>query len=131
LVPLLRAAGLSPTTVGATLLLGASLGGELLNPGAPELRTISDKLGVESGEIVRALAPLLLVQLTLATLAFWFVSARAESRAPPVESDDPSDTPKSGAEARVDPLKALVPLIPLVLLMLFGPPFNLVSVPRE
>src|ERR1700719_2367323 len=31
MVPLLRAAGLSPATAGAALLLGASLGGELLN----------------------------------------------------------------------------------------------------
>src|ERR1700732_2214915 len=37
LVPLLRAARLPPATIGAALLLGASLGGELLNPGAPEL----------------------------------------------------------------------------------------------
>src|SRR5207248_686812 len=35
LVPLLRAARISPATVGAALLLGSSLGGELLNPGAP------------------------------------------------------------------------------------------------
>ena len=38
LVPLLRAAKLSPAVVGAALLLGASIGGELLNPGAPNCR---------------------------------------------------------------------------------------------
>lgn len=36
LVPLLRAARISATTIGAALLLGASIGGELLNPGIPK-----------------------------------------------------------------------------------------------
>src|SRR5262245_6093488 len=40
MIPLLLAARISPVTVGAALLLGASIGGELLNPGAPELRTV-------------------------------------------------------------------------------------------
>lgn len=39
IIPVLRAAGISPLTVGAALLLGCSIGGELLNPGAPELQT--------------------------------------------------------------------------------------------
>src|SRR6478736_5868958 len=39
-VPLMRAAGYSTPTIGACLLLGASVGGELLNPGAPELLTV-------------------------------------------------------------------------------------------
>ncbi len=34
-VPLMRRAGLSAMTIGASILLGSSLGGELLNPGAP------------------------------------------------------------------------------------------------
>ncbi|MCS7046136.1 MAG: hypothetical protein NZO58_07255, partial [Gemmataceae bacterium] len=39
IIPLLRAAGVPATTIGAALLLGSSIGGELFNPGAPELRT--------------------------------------------------------------------------------------------
>src|SRR5271165_1331234 len=34
IVPLLRAAQISPVTTGSALLLGSSIGGELLNPGA-------------------------------------------------------------------------------------------------
>ena len=44
LIPLARAAGLAPITIGAALVLGCSIGGELLNPGAPELRTIVESL---------------------------------------------------------------------------------------
>src|SRR3982751_5654045 len=45
IVPLMRAAGYSMATIGACLLLGASVGGELLNPGAPELLTVFNKTG--------------------------------------------------------------------------------------
>src|SRR5262245_61711560 len=38
-IPILRAAHVSPLTIGGALLLGCSIGGELFNPGAPELRT--------------------------------------------------------------------------------------------
>src|SRR5262249_16468017 len=46
LVPLLCAARLHPATIGAALLLGTSLGGELCNPGAPELQTVSNTLQI-------------------------------------------------------------------------------------
>jgi DcuC family C4-dicarboxylate transporter len=80
LIPLLIAAGVSPLTTGAALLLGASLGGELLNPGAPELGTISTALQIPAGRCVESVLPLLLVQLGVATGIFWIASARAEAR---------------------------------------------------
>ncbi|MFM8271781.1 MAG: hypothetical protein ACKODX_05540, partial [Gemmata sp.] len=49
-VPLMRAAGYSMATIGACLLLGASVGGELLNPGAPELLTVFKETGVPTTE---------------------------------------------------------------------------------
>ena len=51
-IPILRAARISPVIVGAALLLGSSVGGELFNPGAPELRTTVD----ESQKAARATA---------------------------------------------------------------------------
>ncbi|MFO0809289.1 MAG: C4-dicarboxylate transporter DcuC [Gemmataceae bacterium] len=122
LIPLLRAGGLSPTTVGASLLLGTSLGGELLNPGAPELRTVSERLGVDARDVVGALGPLLAIQLVVATLVFWVLSLRHEQgAAAPVPTTD--DEP-------INYVKAVVPLLPLALLMVIGPPFNLVEVPQ-
>lgn len=123
LIPLLRAGGLSPTAVGSTLLLGASVGGELLNPGAPELRTISERLQVEGGEVVHAVAPLLAVQLAAATLAFWVLTARAERGAVAVAP--------AATGGRIDYVKAVVPLVPLALLAVVGPPFEVVEVPRH
>jgi DcuC family C4-dicarboxylate transporter len=127
LIPLLRAARLSPTTIGATLLIGASLGGELLNPGAPELRTISTTLNVETAACVARVAPLLFGQLAVATILFWGTClwSEAHSRSEPVESESAEPS------FRVNPFKAIVPLVPLALLLAAGPPIHLFSVPRE
>jgi DcuC family C4-dicarboxylate transporter len=70
LVPLMLAARVSPLTTGAACLLGCSLGGELLNPGAPELRTVSNALGVDPAVCVSRIFPLLMVQLGVATVIF-------------------------------------------------------------
>lgn len=128
LVPLLRAAQLSSTTIGACLLLGASLGGELLNPGAPEMNTVARALRVDSQQCVERVAPLLLVQFIVATVVFWIISHRAERDARQVS---PDADPELAPEFRVNLLKAAIPIVPLVLLMIVGPPFNIVKVPPE
>jgi DcuC family C4-dicarboxylate transporter len=144
LIPLLRAAGVSPVSTGAALVLGASIGGELLNPGAPELQTVSRAVS-ETGE--RQLTPQdcveyvtrpLLLHLAVTTGLFWLVSVRADRRAgvtaaapdapPPGKGARPGPAPPGERQAepgpdgfRVNPVKALVPLVPIVLLFLTGP----------
>jgi C4-dicarboxylate transporter, DcuC family len=125
LVPLLRAARLSSTTIGAALLLGASIGGELLNPGAPEMNTVARVLKVESAECVQRVLPHLLVQFAIATSLFWIISLRAERR----NRADGSDIEELPA-FRVNLFKAAVPVLPLIILMIVGPPFNLLSLPQ-
>jgi len=127
LVPLLRATRLTPTTVGAALCLGTSIGGELLNPGAPELNTVAGRVGVPATECVSRVLPLLLVQLAVAVAVFWPLCLRAEARA----TGAPAEEPPPADPFRIDPYKALVPLIPLTLLMLVGPPFNVLHVPEK
>lgn len=74
-IPLLRAAGYSMTTIGACLLLGVSVGGELLNPGAPELLAVFDKTGMPPTEQARrCLPPLVFTQLAVSTAVFWLMS---------------------------------------------------------
>ena len=128
LVPLLRAARISPVTSGAALLLGCSLGGDLLNPGAPELQTIGQALGVQSTACVAIILPLLLLQVAVATAVFWPLSLWAEAATP---SKDIPGEPDAGLSFRVNYLKAAVPLVPLILLFLTGPPLQWVHVPRE
>jgi DcuC family C4-dicarboxylate transporter len=144
LIPLLLAARYSPVTVGAALLLGSSIGGELLNPGAPELRTIVEKstqaaqalqlaITPPSGaSCVARVFPLVLVHLGVATAIFWVLCSAAEKRSATVEvvpeGNDATDLPEG--PFRINLLKALVPLVPLLLLFLFAPPLEAVPLPR-
>jgi DcuC family C4-dicarboxylate transporter len=131
LVPVLLAARVSAVTTGAALLLGSSLGGELLNPGAPELRTVTTALHVESATCVAHIAPLLLLQLALATTVFWFVSYRAGVTAGAEGAKPPGEEASPLPKWRVSWVKALVPMVPLVLLFLTSAPLRVVEVPRE
>ena len=128
-VPLMRAAGYSMATIGACLLLGASVGGELLNPGAPELLTVFSKTGVSTQRQVSEYLPkLVFTQLAVATLVAWLLSFWWERKA----ADEATANPAAQAEPeRINVLKALVPLVPLVLLFLAGPPFDLFHVPQN
>jgi DcuC family C4-dicarboxylate transporter len=148
-VPLMRAAGYSMATTGACLLLGASVGGELLNPGAPELLTIFSYTKVETVALSERYARLVFTQLAVATAGIWLMSfwwERGVEPHPPTpslgrggeEADSPS-TPRGGGrgggfdEPRINPLKAFVPLVPIALLFASGLPeqYRLFNVPDE
>jgi DcuC family C4-dicarboxylate transporter len=140
LVPLLRAARISPVTLGSALLLGSSIGGEILNPGAPEVRTVSQASSVvltPHGWVARAL-PLLVIELTVATAVFWLLSLRAESKLSRVRQGAEKSalsvsTEKDKADFQINPLKALIPFVPITLLFLTAlpEPFLIFRVPVE
>jgi DcuC family C4-dicarboxylate transporter len=149
-VPVMRAAGFSAATIGAALLLGASVGGELFNPGAPELNTVSKLTGTPPAELARVHLPwVVLPMLAISTAAFWVWSGWWERTSVPFPSSvgaplvgarqggHPQGVPLQEAADRgpggegVSLLKALVPLVPLALLFVTGPPFELVTVPPE
>ena len=124
-IPLLRAAGFGPMTIAACLCLGASMGGELLNPGAPELLTIRGKTGVETMVLARQyIPPLLVPYAVVATLVFWIQSTWSARAEPDAKVEIVAAT------ERVNVLKAAVPLVPLVLLFLTGPPLNVIAIPQ-
>ena len=141
-VPLMCAAGYSMRTIGACLLLGASVGGELLNPGAPELLTVftanqKNVLATPQSQASEYLPRVVFVQLAVAMLICWVMSMwwerrEAEGELRPSElssnSGGAADVPIS-PEGRINPLKAIVPLVPLILLFAAGPPLNLFDVP--
>lgn len=125
-VPLMRAAGYSRATIGACLLLGASVGGELLNPGAPELLTVFNKTGVSTQRQVSEYLPkLVFTQLAVASFVAWLFS-RWWERSATHESMAPEPISES-----INPIKAAVPLVPLLLLFLAGPPFDVFHVPQN
>jgi DcuC family C4-dicarboxylate transporter len=106
-VPLMRAAGYSMGTIGACLLLGASVGGELLNPGAPELLTVFTYTKVNTTEIAtKYLPPLVFTQLAIATAVIWVMSVWWERNA--VREEDPTpQPPPPGGEGEKEAISGL------------------------
>jgi DcuC family C4-dicarboxylate transporter len=125
LIPLLRAGGLGPISAGAILLLGSSMGGELFNPGAVEMRKLSELTGFSSAQVVARSARLNLLACATALGAFWvLVRRREENQASTTESPVEDDETEIGQTEPISLLKAVVPLLPILLLTLdavFGP----------
>jgi len=136
LIPLLMAAGISRVTGGALLLLGGSMGGELLNPAAIEVTTIARVTGVSNTDIIRAIMPYNLAACGTALLVFWLMAIRFERKAalsPQLaeHGDDAGNAESIAASMaavgnaaeidRINPFKAIVPLVPILLLMFVKP----------
>lgn len=108
LIPLIVAAGHRVEVAGAALVLGASFGGDLLNPAAQDYLILAGSVGLESHALCRRVAPALAIGLTLAALVF-----AARNRPPRAAAVGPiAECP------RTDLLRALIPLAPIALLVL-------------
>jgi DcuC family C4-dicarboxylate transporter len=129
LVPLLRASRLSAVTIGAALVLGSSIGGELLNPAAPELRTVAEGLkathpDASSRDCVAHVNTLVWWHLLVATGVFWLLTwwaERGQASVPAPEEEVPA--------FRVNLIKAAIPFVPLVILFLTSPALHILEVP--
>ncbi len=183
-VPLMRSAGFSPLAIGASLLLGASVGGELLNPSAVELLAVKAKTGTDLRELSWGyIPPLVFPVLVVSLLGLWWMSGRAATRAdlfeatrsavfpplpvgersvaeqpgegsspaaptpepavadaphPPRASHDSTSPQRGevGGDRGPHPrprnlVQAAVPLVPLLLLFLSGPPLNWLPIPAD
>jgi len=126
-VPLMRGAGFHPLTIGSALLLGASVGGELFNPGAPELNSVKEKTGTDPMLLARMHLPWVVVPMfVVSTVVFWIQTIWLERRATSVKVE-----PVVVTTEPLNIFKALVPVVPLVLLFLSGPPLNVLNIPPE
>ena len=119
LIPLLRANGLAAETAGSLLLLGSSMGGELFNPGAVEIGTLEQLTKIPRNELVRQTAPANLIACATALLVCWYLTVQWEKkrRASAVEEIVAPEASLTGF--RVNPARAMVPLLPLILLAAF------------
>jgi C4-dicarboxylate transporter, DcuC family len=127
-VPLMRAAGFSNVAIGSTLLLGASVGGELLNPGAPELNSVREKVGGDVRAIIPFIIPLLAPLFVLSTITLWILIGWREKHTQPEPTTESAETP---TPVKVNLLRAMVPLVPLALLFFTGPPLELMQIPQR
>jgi len=119
LIPLLRAGGLDAATAGAVLLLGASMGGELFNPGAVEMRKLSELTGMAGHDLVSRQAPLNFAACGAALLTFWLLAERRKRLAEGVlPGAAGGEAPEEGRP--VNPFKAAIPVAPLAILFVDG-----------
>jgi DcuC family C4-dicarboxylate transporter len=114
LVPLLLAAGVSPIMAGATLVLGCSGGGNLLNMGEPDFVAIKDSTGVGPDAVLKAMWAPEVVSFLVAVVVLTIWARRSRAEAVAVEKGTPDDGP-------VDLVKALLPPLPVVILMALIP----------
>jgi DcuC family C4-dicarboxylate transporter len=114
LVPLLIAAGVPPVVAGATLVLGCSGGGNLLNMGEPDFVAIKDSTGVKPDAVLTAMALPEIVAFVVAVGVFtaWLGRKRAE----PVAAEKPAVE-----EGPINLVKALLPPLPVIILMALIP----------
>lgn len=122
LIPLLRTLGLRGVIIGSSLVLGASIGGELLNPGAPELVAIANKLGVKPTSLTPEIAKVVFIHLAVAMVLFLVLRRKELGQ---------TQTMAMPESISVRWWMALVPVVPIALLFLFGPPFNWFTWPSE
>jgi DcuC family C4-dicarboxylate transporter len=120
LIPLLRAGGLGPVSAGSVLLLGSSMGGELFNPGSVEMQKLAELTQITPAGVVGRSAWLNLLACTTALGAFWFLSGRRHEQAPGTADATTGAIPEAAQPEveRLDLKKAVVPLLPILLLTL-------------
>lgn len=70
LVPLMMAAGVGPTVAGAALILGASFGGDLLNPAAQDVQALAGVTRLSAPAISARVIPASLTGMLVAAVTF-------------------------------------------------------------
>ena len=128
--PLMASAGIPPLTAASTLVLGASIGGELVNSGGPEYGAVLTEVNrdreppLTRQDCVRRTLPANLVQCFVAIAVFWWLSRRhvSEEIPPPPESDHIE---------RPNLVFAAVPLLPLAFLFLTAKPWEVIHIPAN
>jgi DcuC family C4-dicarboxylate transporter len=128
LVPLLVASGYSPAVAGAALLLGASFGGDLLNPGSQDVQAIAGVANLPAAALSRRIIPASIAGALVATIVFTILNRRSTAVA--VDDATGHELPAAAAtqaaiipppsleDFRIDPLRAAIPLVPIALLLL-------------
>ncbi len=117
LAPLMLAAGFPPTVVAATLVLGCSGGGNLFNPGEPDIVAIARYANVSVASVLDAIFLPEAVGFAAAVLAFSLLNRREI----PTGAVDDAPAPTT----RLNYAKAFLPPLPIALIFLALPKWNL------
>lgn len=126
LLPLLRASGLAVERAAAVLLVGASFGGDLLQPGAQDVQAVAGVTTAEAVALHARLWPASLAGVVAASLfgAWWWQRGAAPSAASANAAARSRGDDAAAATDELPPLslrtfvQACVPLLPVAALLL-------------
>jgi DcuC family C4-dicarboxylate transporter len=116
MVPLLMASGYSAAVAGAALILGASFGGDLLNPGAQDVQAIAGAVRLSAPDLSARVIPASIAGAIVA--AFTFAVLHRAGNGPPEDAALVEPPAEDEAPFRLNVAKAIVPLVPIALLLL-------------
>ncbi len=114
LYPILRSAGHSPVVSAATILIGCSVGGNLFNPGEPDIVAIGAATHALTGTVINAALLPNLVALAVATITLVLTSPK-----PTVNADEHHE------QEQVNIVKAIMGPLPVVILLVLQPAIGL------
>lgn len=113
---------------GAALVLGASISGALLNPGLAEVAAVAQMTRMPAPEVVVTLAPAVLVAFAIGIAALLVAARFGVGRGDAeLATDEPVPSPDAAAEGTARPeappsiVKALLPPLPVLWLLLDHP----------
>lgn len=123
LLPLMIAAGYTPVAAGATLLIGSSVGGNLFNPGEPDIVAVKGATGVSIADVIAsATAPTLLAATVAVGVLLLILSRRGQLPVRPEHAHGSPDEPMTPR----DILRAVLAPLPVILLLALQPRWNIV-----
>ncbi|MFM7339857.1 MAG: C4-dicarboxylate transporter DcuC, partial [Bacteroidota bacterium] len=116
LIPILTAAGFHPLIAASALVLGSSGGGDLFNPGEPEVVSIQVGTGAPLTQVMDALAQYEIIAFTIAVIVFVAMSYAK----PPIKNIDYiGHDPEEDHHPTL--FKAIMPPLPILTLLLVRP----------
>ncbi len=119
LIPVMLSAGYKPLTAAATLLVGCSVGGNLFNPGEPDIVTIHNATdGLVSDVMSATVMPNLLALGAAVLVLSWLVRKEMFAPGTVTEQEKP--------QHKVSYLRAILPPLPVAVLLLLQPGLDLV-----
>lgn len=129
LIPLMISQRFSPLAAAATLLVGCSVGGNLFNPGEPDIVAIRNATMADTSGIINAVVVPNLIAFVVATAVLTFIVQKYHSNTAtdnPASSPSILNNPTSNLNRNTKFALAVLPPLPVIILLLLQPSFNLV-----
>lgn len=119
LIPLMLGARYHPIAAAATLVLGCSAGGNLFNPGEPDVVNIQLNTNAPTATVINTIALPELAGFAVAIVLMMYLLQR-------LKPEQESINIVEEEQGKINILKALLPPLPIAMLFVLMPQFNLV-----